>query len=188
MLLKRSVRKIGIDIDNTLSSLDVVLEAMAKHYNKPIPEIDDILDYNISSVYGISEEEALEFWEKNERWICTESNKSPILSKTIKDNFIHDNSEIYIITARNEKYQEETAKWLEENNIKYDMLIMTNGRSKKPIIEHFNLDMMIDDKPDLFYEMEDSDTTMVCVDYGYNKGVPCDIRITREGKILKNGN
>ena len=34
MFLKRSIRKIGIDIDNTLSSLDVVLEAMAKHYDK----------------------------------------------------------------------------------------------------------------------------------------------------------
>lgn len=188
MLLKRSIKKIGIDIDNTLSSLDVVLEAMAKHYDKPIPEIDDILDYNISSVYGISEEEAVDFWVKNERWICSESNKCPILTKAIRDNFLHDESEIYIITARNGKYQEETAKWLEDNGIKHHMLIMTDGKSKKPIIEHFNLDMMIDDKPDLFYEMKDSDTTMVCVDYGYNKSVPCDIRITREGKILKDGN
>lgn len=184
MLLKRSIRKIGIDIDNTLTSLDIVLEAMAEHYKKPVPSVDDVTDYNISSVYGISEEEAFDFWEKNERWICTESNKCPILSKTIRDNFLHDNSEVYIITARNGKYQEETARWLEENNIKYNMLIMTDGGSKKPIIEHFNLDMMIDDKPDLFYEMKDSDTKMVCVDYGYNKGVPCDIRITREGKII----
>ena len=186
--MKKSIKKIGIDIDNTLSSLDVVLEAMAKHYDKPIPEIDDILDYNISSVYGISEEEAVDFWVKNERWICSESNKCPILTKTIRDNFLHDESEIYIITARHGKYQEETAKWLEENDIKYHMLIMTDRRSKKTIIENFNLDMMIDDKPDLFYEMEDSDTTMVCVDYGYNKSVPCDIRITREGKVLKDGN
>ena len=188
MLLKRNIRKIGIDIDNTITSLDIVLEAMAKHYDKPIANPDDVLDYNISGVYGISEEEAVDFWMKNERWICSESNKCPILTKTIRDNFLHDESEIYIITARHGKYQEETAKWLEENDIKYHMLIMTDGRSKKTIIEHFNLDMMIDDKPDLFYEMEDSDTTMVCVDYGYNKSVPCDIRITREGKVLKDGN
>ena len=32
--MKKDIIKIGIDIDNTLSSLDVVLEAMAKHYDK----------------------------------------------------------------------------------------------------------------------------------------------------------
>lgn len=186
MLLKREIKRIGIDIDNTLSRLDVVLEAMAKYYDKPLAKVEDILDYNLSGVYGIPEDEAISFWKENERWICTKSNLCPIVSKTIRDNFIHDESEIYIITARSGEYQEETAKWLEDNNIKYNMLIMMDGRSKKPIIEHFKLDMMIDDKPDLFYEMEGSDTKMVCVDYGYNKDVPCDIRITREGEILKN--
>ena len=79
MLLKRSIRKIGIDIDNTLTSLDIVLEAMAEHYKKPIHSVDDVTDYNISSVYGISKEEAFDFWEKNERWICTQSDKCPML-------------------------------------------------------------------------------------------------------------
>lgn len=182
--MKKNIKRIGLDLDNTLTKLDIVLEAMAKHYHKPLASVDDVNDYNISSVYGVSKEESLDFWNKYEKWICNKSNKCPILTKTIKDNFLHDESEIYIITARNSKYQEETAQWLEENGIKYHMLIMTNGKSKKPFIEHFKLDMMIDDKPDLFYEMKDSDTRMVCVDYLYNKDVPCDIRITREGKLL----
>lgn len=182
--MEKEIKRIGLDLDNTLTKLDIVLEVMAEHYQKPLVSVDNVTDYNISSAYGVSKEESLDFWSKYERWICNKSNKCPILTKTIEDNFLHEESQIYIITARNSKYQEETAQWLEKNGIKYHMLIMTDGKSKKPIIEHFNLDMMIDDKPDLFYEMEGSKTKMVCVDYAYNKDVPCDIRITREGKVL----
>lgn len=180
-----NVNKIGIDIDNTLTKLDVVLEAMSEYYNKPLARVDDVLDYNLSGVYDIPEEEAINFWKENESWICTESNMCPVVSKVIKDNFINEYSEVHIITARDEKYRKETVEWLKENGIEYDSLIMTGGESKKNIINNLGLDVMIDDKPELFYEMKDSQTTMVCVDYGYNKDVPCDIRITREGEVIE---
>ena len=175
---------VGIDIDCVLTELKPTMEHMANYFGKPVASFDKITDYNLSEVYDVSENKTLEFWMVEEKYLCETAVPATDRIQKIYDTFVDEETTVVIVTSRHKKYTDVTAKWLEDNGIKHDMLILTSGSCKKPIIEHFEFDYMIDDKPDLFYAMEESDTTMVCVDYGYNKDVPCDIRITREGKII----
>lgn len=175
---------VGIDIDCVLTELEPTMMYMGKYFDKPVAGFDEITDYNLSDAYGITEEESLKFWKDEEYFLCRDSIPSEQRIKSIYENFVGDETAIVVITSRDEKYSEVTASWLEDNDIKYDLLVMTSGASKKPFIEHFKMDYMIDDKPDLFYEMQDSDTKMVCVDYEYNKYVPSQLRMNREGDIV----
>lgn len=177
---------IGIDIDCVLTELQPTMDFMAEFFDKEPPKLDDILDYNLSDTFNISEEESLSFWKNEEHKICKNSVLSDDRYQSILNNFTDENSAIILITSRDKKHTEVTSQWLEDNNISHDMLIMTSGECKKPIIETLNIKYMIDDKPDLFYAMENSETTMVCVDYEYNKDVPTDLRMTRNGKVYSN--
>lgn len=178
--------RIGIDVDCVLTELKPTMEFMAEYFNKPVARFDQIKDYNLSSAYGITEEESLIFWKEEEHKICKYSVPSTERIQSIFDNFVEDTSEIYVITSRNESLREVTENWLLDNNINYDVLIMTSGVCKKETIEELGLDIMIDDKPDLFWAMEDNlDTTMVCVDYEYNATVPSELRMSREGLIYQ---
>lgn len=178
--------RIGLDIDGTLSSHDKVLELMAEFYEKPIINIEDVVDYNISSIYGISEVDSLEFWENIEHIVCADSAFAEKRTRRIYEEFVKDDSEIYLITSRNEKYRDVTEKWLKNHGISYKTLIMTGGVSKVDLIEQHKIDIMVDDKAELFYEVNKRglDTTMVCIEYGYNIGAPCDILMNRNGEII----
>lgn len=180
-------KKIGIDIDCTMTDLDIVLKKMSEHYEVDSVEVEDVKDYNISSVYGITEEEAELFWKNHEGWICENSVLNKKRFEKIKEMFVEEGDSVFIMTSRANEFADVTAQWLEDNEIEHDVLLLTDGRSKLPIIKHFNLDIMIDDKPELFSEVksdESLNTKMVCVDYAYNKEVDCDIRIDREGNVL----
>ena len=181
--MTKEKKVVGIDIDCVLTELKPTMEHMADYFDVPVAGYDKITDYNLSDAYNVSEEETMSFWKKEERYLCETAEPAHERIKSIYETFVDEDTTIVVITSRSSKYTEETAKWLEENNIRHDMLILTSGSCKKPIIEHFELDYMIDDKPDLFYAMEESDTTMVCVDYEYNKGVPSTIRMKRNGDI-----
>lgn len=179
----RKKNVVGIDIDCVLTELGPTMEHMAKYFNKPVVGFDKVTDYNLSEAYEVSDEETMQFWEKEEDYLCRTAKPSYRRIDKIYNTFVDEDTSVIIITSRDKEHTEVTAKWLEENNIKHDMLILTSGNCKKPIIDHFELDYMIDDKPDLFYAMEGSKTTMVCVDYEYNRDVPTTLRMNRNGEI-----
>lgn len=171
-------KRIGIDIDNCLTKIDYVLEVMADYYGKPVPQLEDITDYNLSSVFGVSEADSREFWENTEAELI----KNAVPQRGVLDHILathtDDETEIYIITNRDYKYYDITHKWLRDNGIPFLLLIHTSGESKRDIINKLRLDIMVDDKPSLFEEMRLGNTRMVCVDYAYNRHVPCYRRIS----------
>lgn len=174
---------VGVDIDCVLTELQPTLDHMAEFFDKECKTLDDVMDYNLSDTFEVEEDECLSFWKNEEHNICKNSVLSKERYSSIIDNFTDEESAIILITSRDEKHTEVTAEWLEDNNITYDMLIMTSGKSKKSIIEMLDMKYMIDDKPDLFYEMVESKTKMVCVDYEYNKDAPSEFRMSRCGRI-----
>ena len=179
-------RRVGIDIDNTLTLLDSTLLEMSKYYNKPLCTPDMVKSYNISDIYGIKEPEARKFWKDREYILCQHSEIAKSRVRNIFLEFVRESTKIYIITNRDIKYYLPTLDWLEKHRIPYDELIMTSGNSKIEVLKRHRIDLMIDDKPELFYEarQERIDTKMVCVDYEFNKNVPCDIRIDTEGNVI----
>lgn len=177
---------VGVDIDCVLTELQPTMDFMADFFGKESPSLEDVLDYNLSDTFGIEEEECLSFWENEEHEICKNSVLSEDRYQSILKNFTDEDSAIVLVTSRDKKHTEVTSQWLEDNGISYDMLIMTSGECKKPIIETLDMKYMIDDKPDLFHTMNGSKTKMICVDYEYNKDVPSDFRMTKCGRVYNN--
>lgn len=176
--------RVGFDIDNCITNLDLTLEIMADYYNQPTPKIDDITDYNLSSVFGITAEESRVFWEEMEYELCAGAEMNQERLDRLFRLFTHGDTEVYIITNRDIKYYDITKKWLQDNLIPFDKLIMTSGVSKVDVLKRFDIELMVDDKPDLFEEAKAAGlkTKMVCIDYPYNRHVDCDMRLSREGR------
>lgn len=182
-------RNIGIDIDCTLTELmEPTIRIMAAYYGKPVPKMEDIQDYNLSTVFGITEEESLEFWKNCERELVEKAVLSINRYISILKNFVSRGSKVYIITNRSVDLYKETYNWLVDNGVHFDELVLTSGQSKVPAIKRLGVDVMIDDNPTVFREVAESglDTVMVCVDYGYNQDVVCDFRMDLMGEVRSN--
>lgn len=175
-------KRIGIDLDNTITNLQPTLWEMAKFYRKPVPCVDMITDYNLSSVYGITEEQSRDFWLAKEYDLCAEAELNGLMLDNIFRLFTDHNTEIFVITNRDIKYFDVTKEWLQRHGIPHKELIMTSGISKVDVLHAYEIELMIDDKPLLFKEVAEAGlkTKMACVDYPYNKAVECDIRLNRK--------
>ena len=150
----RKYRKIGIDIDNTMTNISTTLEAMGDFFGTHTPELTEITEYSLSSVFGFHKKVEIDFWNAmNERII-----ENSILEESRFDKmlglFTDENTDIYIITSRDVKYYEQTINWLLGNGVFFKDIYFTSGKSKLEVIHNIGLEAIIDDNPDLFYEVQ----------------------------------
>lgn len=180
-------RTIGLDIDNTLTHIDVALQKIAEEFNLNTIHVSSVYDYDLCVCFGISGVKTDRFWTEREREIITESKLSEERYKSILNQFGNASTNYHIITSRHEKYRDMTEKWLKDNNVFYDKLIMTSGMSKIPFMKELNIDLMVDDLPSLFTNVDKDDsinTDMACVEYPYNFDVPKKYLMDLQGNVL----
>ena len=172
--------KIGIDIDNVISTFnEELLKEFLKH-NKELgygKEINNDATYITRGMFNWKEGEVQAYYKNNIERIISKLNVKRDAKKYI-DKLKNDGHYIYIITGRdNGEYSDpynKTKKWLEDKSIKYDKLILTNaykndehGKSKK-CIEN-NIDIMIDDSVDICKDCINYGITTLLMDTPYNK-------------------
>ena len=146
--------KIGIDIDNVISSFDnELLKEYLKHdktlRNKGI--INENADNIRRGMFDWTTEEDEKFYKENIERIA--NNLKPIHNaKKYIDKLKADENEIYLITGRdNGDYTnpyDMTVKWLNKHQINYDKLILTNAydkNAKAKQCKENNIDVMIED-------------------------------------------
>ena len=146
---------IGIDIDDTISETFETLLPYTQKYTiedlKIKSEINmnqDFLDhFYIVKMNGWKEKEAISFWNKYYGEILKKINIKKFAAEVI-NRFKKKGHKIYLITARwdmpNDDIQGITKKWLIENNVEYDELII-NASDKLQLIKEKNIDIFIDD-------------------------------------------
>lgn len=146
---------IGIDIDDTISETFETLLPYAQKYTiedlkrESKVEIDSNLSNHFYIVYmnGWNEKEAIDFWSKYYGEILREVNIKKFAAKVIKQ-LKQEGHKIYLITARwdmpNDNVKEITEKWLEENKVEYDELII-NASDKLKLVKENKIDVFIDD-------------------------------------------
>ena len=149
--------RIGIDIDDTLTSIkqdfETALEAYAnsleKEINKNINEYDNPKDGGaiFKKIYGFNEEELKYVFKNIQEEITNKAKPRKNAVKSIK-NFHKKGHEIVIITARDDYFHDDpyllSKTWLDKHNIYYDKLIV-NARDKKEVCNEQNIDIFIDD-------------------------------------------
>lgn len=189
---------IAIDIDDTLTTYEVEGKILKREFpDKVLSNYDFIQNqgwHSFSaeqdSLNKLSLNDIIYFWDTFSKEIFINDKKNPLWNKLMPELLIN-NPKIAIITARPPKYREITENWLNANNIPHDVLVMTNMKSKLDAIESLGINMLVDDKPDIFKELSDNkltNITKLIIDKPYNRDLSHDNYTLRiedlTGKIL----
>ncbi len=170
--------RIGIDIDNVISNFnDTLLNEYLLH-DKELRNsgiINKNADYIRKGMFDWNEDEETNFYKSNIERIAK---KLGVIegAKEYIDKLHDDGHIIFIITGRdNGEYTEPynmTKKWLEDNNVYYDNLILTDTYDKhaktRQCLE-YNIDIMIDDSVCICNDCIENEITTVLMDTPYNK-------------------
>ena len=170
--------RIGIDIDNVISSFD---NELLKEYIKHDKELRNtgIVNENAANIrkgmFDWSEEEDEKFYKENIERIAI--NLKPIKgAKKYIDKLKQDGNEIYIISGRdNNEYTDPmgmTKNWLEKYKIYYDRLILTNAydnHSKTIECKNNKIDIMIEDRVSIATDLKNNGIRVLLMNTRFNK-------------------
>jgi len=141
---------IGIDIDDTINNLSLVLVEYAKEYNRraKIEHEIQIHEWDFDKAFGWNEENIKEFLENDFHEVYTNAEPKENAVSVIR-KLKEEGNKIIIITARSDKevrnahyYSEE---WLKKHDIPYDELVSDSQDKAQKCIEH-NIHLFIDDR------------------------------------------
>ncbi len=143
--------KIGIDVDNTITTTLPVMKAYCKKYNDEVVKRNLKMNekgFSTGNLYKWTWEERIDFCNKFLKEIALKAEIKEGASEVIKK--LKEENQIYIITARRKPYFEEpysiTKNFLDKNDIYYDELIVECEDKYTFCVEN-NIDIMIDDEP-----------------------------------------
>ena len=170
--------KVAIDIDNVISNFnDTLLNEYLMH-DKELRNsgiINKSAGYIRDGMFDWTKDEEINFYKNNVERIAK---KLDVIkgAKEYIDKLHYDGHIIYIITGRdNGEYKEPynmTKKWLDDNNIYYDNLILTDAYDKHAktgkCIQH-NIDIIIDDSVHICSDCIKNGITAILMDTPYNK-------------------
>ncbi|MFZ2576669.1 MAG: hypothetical protein WAX22_04235 [Lactococcus hircilactis] len=192
-----------LDMDNTLTRVDVILDKMSNVFKKDIISADKLESFQLAKAFGITEEQEKFFWENYGYEVIEKSEPNKQVIESLFKNIIKSDDKVYIITARPESQRTITEDWISRFQIPHSDLILTGDYSKIQHIENLMLDTIIDDNPILFEEIEsipkvfpnsfisqivqNKTIKRYAVDFNYNKNSLVEYRINRDTGEITNG-
>ena len=172
---------IGIDVDGVLSDVaDYQLKSGTRFFKKYGYAIIDENAFDVKDIFGCTEEERSKFGWKTIwtyiLWYPATDNASKVIRK-LKD----EGHKIFIITGRVKVTERGLfgwlsrfilKNWLKRRKIPYHDIHFCNEhnavRDKTVGCEKYNVDIMIEDKPDNIMALSKI-TKVICYDCGYNR-------------------
>ena len=194
-----------LDMDNTLTRVDVILDKMSNVFKKDIVSADKLESFQLAKAFGVTEEQEKFFWENYGYEVIEKSEPNKQVIESLFKNIIKSDDKVYIITARPESQRIITEDWINRFQIPHSDLILTGNHSKINLIEQLTIDTVIDDNPTLFEEIEsvpkvfpqsfisnivnNKTIKRYAVDFNYNKDSVVEHRINRDtGEITNDKN
>lgn len=169
--------RIGIDIDGVLT--DVMRYACdygSKYFFDKYGKLDINIDsWSLKDMFNVSDEEDKECWLKIVDNYAINESARPFAAEII-DKIKNENNEIYIITARSSSKWDDVngemnnilISWLNNNNIKYDKLIVS--KEKLEICKNYKIDIMIEDKTENINSIS-TKIPVICFNANHNKNL-----------------
>lgn len=169
--------RIGIDIDNVISNFnDELLKEYMKH-DKELRNtgiVNENAEYITLGMFDWTKEENDDFYNNNIERIAKKLKTLSRAAETIS-KLKNENNEIYIISSRdNGEYtnpREMTVKWLSDNKIYYDRLILTDKGEKGKVCEENNIDIMIDDSTNNCKDVSEHGIKVFMMENRFNKDI-----------------
>lgn len=180
--------RIVLDIDNTITDLQTVLDIISFKLNKPAVTVADIHSYNLSKAFNITPEEDQRFWKENEDFIARHSTLAKRRTFEMLNRHTHKDTRIDVVTMRPENVYHTTKDWLIRNGVPFNQLICIGkegmGVSKIAIAEDLKAEAIFEDNPVMFEHVKENkiqtDLDLFLVDYPYNQTIQNGIRLNNQ--------
>ncbi|OPX88080.1 MAG: 5' nucleotidase, deoxy (Pyrimidine), cytosolic type C protein (NT5C) [Pelotomaculum sp. PtaB.Bin104] len=160
--------KVGVDIDGVLAdSLPLWVHELNRYFNKNI-QFEEVSLLNIIQSYEVTPGELKTFLKQRGRYLM--SAPSPLKGAAYYLSKLKKYHDIFIITARKKKFEEETRSWLQQNGILYDDLILLGSYDKKETCVENGLGVMVEDTLEIGLEVSAAGIPVILMDAPYNQG------------------
>lgn len=159
---------ICIDIDGTMTVRDYYIPFFNQFFKKEI-SFSEMKEYDLKSVYGVSEEEIRNFYEKHGNTMHASAEiQENVVKSILKWQKYHD---VSIVTARTKEMEKVTVNWLKEKGLE-DVKLHLLGTSKKmEFAKGLQCDLFIEDHPHEIKRIAESGIRTLVMDNPYNKNI-----------------
>jgi uncharacterized protein len=157
---------ICIDIDGTITDAYYWLNITNKYFNKNITE-EEITQYYIHEIMGISLKEYDEFYQQNKFEIHSEQVLREDVKIVIKK--LSELHNIYFVTAREKELTMFTHSYLKRNEIIYDDLFVLGSHYKVDKARELDCNVFIEDNYDNAVQLSQAGFKVLLIDTNYNR-------------------
>ena len=164
-------QKIGIDIDGVLTKEgkkenNIWLQKIREHIGEPIKRKKEVYDFK--EAFNLTTQQVENFINKNIEEIYINIPPAPG-AKEVLDKFKEKNLTIILITARQDKYNKLTKKWLNKYNFTYDSLY--HREKKAPLAKQLGIELFIEDHKQNTKELLRAGIPVIVVDKYHNRNI-----------------
>jgi hypothetical protein len=161
--------RVGVDIDGVLAdSLPLWVDELNRFFKKN-KRVEEIHIYDICRTYEITPRELDDFLRSKGRLLMSAPppvTGAPYYLKRLKQR--HD---VYIITARDERYAPETRDWLKGHGLPYDELHLLGSHEKEAACLEMKLNVMVEDTLEIGLKLSAAGVPVLLMDAPYNQGL-----------------
>ncbi|KMK75982.1 5' nucleotidase, NT5C type [Alkalihalobacillus pseudalcaliphilus] len=163
----REKKRFGLDIDGTVTDPATFIPYLNRDFNKTL-HLDDLTEYDLTSVLNITTNEFWDWMELNEQNIYLEAKMAADAEETIHE-WSQNHTLIYITARRNHLF-DATKQWFSNSKLPYDEIEMVGKHDKIEAVRKHNIDIFFEDKHDNAVAIaEEFDIPVILLDTPYNR-------------------
>ncbi len=160
-------KRIGLDIDGTITDPSTFIPYLNKHFNKKLT-LDDIVEYDLTGVLKITEQEFWAWMGEYEGTIYERAELAPHAEPILHQ--WNEEHELIYITARREHLATVTKDWFVHRSLPFDHIELVGTHDKIEAVRKHNLDIFFEDKHDNAVAVaEEFNIPVILMDTPYNR-------------------
>ncbi len=162
---------IGVDLDGTVAdNLPLLTETLNAHCGKEL-RCEDITQYDLCGLYGLSEAEFYSLMGTKEQEIISRCTLIP-QAREYLEFLVRDGYEVHIITARHPGYKQITERWLKEKGVPYSGLHLLNSHDKLDTCRDLGISLMVEDNVHNAIQLEQGGVRTILYTAPHNRDWP----------------
>ncbi|NEU30718.1 hypothetical protein GN156_07975 [bacterium LRH843] len=160
-------KRMGLDIDGTITDPGTFIPYLNKSFKKVLT-LDDIVEYDLTTVLNITDQQFWKWMGEYERIIYKEAEPAPHAEETLHEwNTHHD---LIYITARRGHLTSITRNWFSSRSLPFDHIELVGKHDKIEAVREHNLDIFFEDKHDNAVSIaEEFNIPVILMDAPYNR-------------------
>jgi len=160
--------RIGVDIDGVLADSLPLWVSELNRFFKQNKRVEEIKLFDICRTYDITPGELNTFLDIRGKYLM--SAPTPVAGAPHYLGRIKQNHDIYIVTAREGRYEPETREWLERHGFIFDELVLLGSHDKREACLERNLNVLVEDTLEIGIEVSSAGVPVLLMDAPYNQG------------------